>query len=564
MKKILVKTFLFSILCFSLTGCGKKEEVINYDLTAYTVDQLQSETYYVQTDNGFYPVAKGVQTIGENEEEIATTVSNERMVWFGPDDAQIPTLYKNQSLVFVTNQQIPASWTFERYEDLGYTIGVRGLTENTGGRFDTVIDGCTLHPLSSAYQSLQEVPTNTILGIDQIGSTKITKDYVSRGGTVMGLTKGQTYNVDIYKGSSYLQASLTADTHAFVSYELFTTTEYTYNQTYYVTISIPDYFLSGYYYINGAGLFKYVANDAAQGISGIDFNVPYYVGVDDDGNLLTKEQYEQYLNGEYVAEKEASEKTDETTNEWSFTQTIDNTMEQLDMMITYSDMYIAPKMETKSAQLEQAQTTNQMLSAETEEKEETIPIAKLISPSNKEFIFENNSTEEGKTLTCSVTMPESGDWTIKLYGMETKVFNISSNINSGHSNSVVHTGSGTAEMNYYLSNALKNGVLEVTWENTDRAAVIEIIGPDQTKYTTNTEANNNEQLVGVISSNYGEMTLKMGVMIAGNYTIKITGEDLGRCRFATSEYDEEKYNSTSNSDQEENTETTKTEETTNE
>ena len=524
MKKRIIKKFLLLTCLSFLLGCGKKEEEapVVYELTAYAEDQLIDGTYYVKTDSGCYPVAPGTLAIGENDTLIPTQVSNERMVWYGKDDVMIPTLYANQSLIYVTKDQIPARWVFERFEDVGYTVGLRGLTQNSGGRFETTITESTIHFDSTAVQQLNSMDFGDIVGIDQIGSTKITSDYVSRGGTITGLSQNQIYNVDVYEGSNYIKTQMAADIHAFVSYELYETAQYTYNQSTYVTIDLPDYLLSGYYYINGAGLFRYVANDSSQGISGISFNAPYYVGIDDEGNLLTKEQMENYESKTETEEKETNE-----GNVWRFTQSIDNTMEELSILINYSDMNVVDNT-VIAAQLEQSQgsTTEEI------EKEEPVPVATLLSPTGEEYPF-ISSDEESSALSCSVKMPISGEWIVEISGMEKKIFNIVSNINSGHSNSIVHSGNGSSEMTYYLPNALKDAQFEFTWENTDHAAVIVIEGPDGTVY--NTESESSDVPCSIIESDYGKQILSLGQCIAGNYKITITGENLGRVRCTASE-----------------------------
>lgn len=528
--RIMKKKLLFILLSltassFLLFGCGNKEEeeVVSYDLVAYQQDQLCESCYYVQTGDGFYPVAPGTLALGENESAIATQVNNNRMAWYGLDDNQIPTLYKNQSLVFCTVNQIPSSWVFERYEDLGYTIGIRGLAANSAGRYESVLDGYTLHPMSTAYTQLSALANGTIVGIDRIGATQINSNYVSRGGTITGLSKDQVYSVDVYQGSVYVNTNMTADTHAFASFELYETTDYSYNQSNYVTIKIPDYFVSGYYYINGAGMFKYVANDSSQGISGVNFNTPYYVGYDESGNLITAEQQKQMKEQEVTEVEKASE-----NNAWMFTQSIDTSMENLSIVITYSDMAKVEATDIVAAQLELS-SQNGSTSGETDMVNE--PKAILTSPNGETYEFTSSATE-GNSLSVDVQMPISGDWIVSMTGMENKIFNITSNIGSGHSNSILHSGNGSAQMNYYLSTAIKDAVFDFTWENTERACTIEIIGPDGTKYDA-TEETEGE----ILSSGYGSMSMRLGQCIAGNYTIKITGEELGRVRCVTSQYE---------------------------
>ena len=555
-RNISICLSVFLVSALALSGCGKKEEEVpTYEMVAYQENQLMDHTYYVKTNSGYYPVAPGIITVGEQEELIPEVVSNSRIVWFGPDDQQIPTLYKDQSLVYVSSDIIPEKFVFERYEDLGYTIGIKGLYANAGGKYETVLDDYTMHPLSSAYANLaaQGIQSGTIVGIDKIGTTTITSDFVTRGGTISGLTKGQVYNVDIYRGSDYLEdLKLAADTHAFVSYEIFETSAYDYKQSIFVTIKMPDYLLSGYYYVNGCGLFRYVANAAAEGINGINFNQPYYVAIDENGNLMTQEDVDRAEKLKKQGEGEEGSDTGSditvsstTGNTWSFIQSLDNTMEGMDFFIHYEDEKKEEKTDVVAAQLAQAQDYKEV---ETEEKDP--PQAMLISPDGQGYEFTLERTDEDKengggTLMCSVTMPISGDWKIDISGMEDRIFTVQSSINSGHSNSVVHSGTGSAEMNYYLGNAIKDAQFEFTWENAEHAAVIEITTPSGKRCTAN---ENDENAYKILYTDYGQQVIGMGTCIAGNYTIRITGEELGRVRCVVSEkdkkYEEEKKEDT--------------------
>ena len=546
-KKTAVKGAMLlwmAAFCMLATACGKKQEEEappSYEMVAYQEDQLQDHTYYVKTNSGFYPVAPGILTVEEQDQLIPEKVSNSRIVWFGPDDQQIPTLYKDQSLVYVTSDLIPERFVFERFEDMGYTIGIKGLTQNSGGKYETVLDNFTIHPLSSALTQLTGMETGTVVGIDKIGTTPITSDYVSRGGTILGLTKGTVYNVDMYKGSDYLEdLKIEADTHAFVSFELFETSAYDYKQSIFVTIKIPDYLVSGYYYINGCGLFRYVANSAEKGVNGINFNTPYYVAIDEQGNLLTKEEYDA-LKAKEAREKglvtdgsdggEGGDTEDPATspNVWSFVQSIDNSMDEISFMITYQDEKKMEDSEYISAQLEQTQGYEKV---ETVEKDP--PRAKLTSPTGEIYTFTAGSSESGTMLSCNVTMPISGEWKVDITGMEDRTFTLTSNIGTGHTNSVMHSGNGTAEMNYYLENALADAQFEVTWENAEHAANIEVITPTKVRRTAN---ENDKDCYKILETDYGKQVLGLDTCIAGYYKIRVSGEELGRVRCVVSEKD---------------------------
>ena len=219
-----------------------------------------------------------------------------RSIWISSDeDKQIPTLKAGDQLIFVSKDEVPESFVFERFADYGYTIGVSNLMMDQGGHYylpylDVEEEYKYYIDLKSDAReltSLSEVPK---LYLDQVGKEKITKEKVSDGGTVLGLTKDQTYTCEFYTGTYYQDFNLKANIHSFGSMERFISHEYTFMHSNFIAIEIPDYFVSGYYFVNGVGLFRYVTGEDEETYNGkafdpgIDWNTPM-ITYNEDGTV---------------------------------------------------------------------------------------------------------------------------------------------------------------------------------------------------------------------------------------------------------------------------------------
>ena len=84
---------------------------------------------------------------------------------------------------------------------------------------------------------------------------------------------------------------MTANVHTFGLLESFTTYDYEFLHSSCIEISIPTWFKTGYYYVAGIGMFRYVSKSDASLYNGkeydenINWNVPIIL-YDDNGDLI--------------------------------------------------------------------------------------------------------------------------------------------------------------------------------------------------------------------------------------------------------------------------------------
>jgi len=130
------------------------------------------------------------------------------------------------------------------------------------------------------------------LYLDKVGDTRVNKDTASAGGTVTGLTKGKSYVCEFYTGTYYQDFKLTANIHSFGTLERFVSYDYEFLHSNCIAITIPEYFKSGYYFVNGVGLFRYVSDEDLKTYNGlaydenIDWNDPIII-YDENGFVIS-------------------------------------------------------------------------------------------------------------------------------------------------------------------------------------------------------------------------------------------------------------------------------------
>ncbi len=524
--KKMLSLLLVGVLSVGIfTGCGKEEEVEQpvYALQALTADQLEAGKYYVKNGDTFYALPSGTHNFEDKNAIIKENkvVDTTRVIWFGGDDVTIPTLYADDTLVYVT-QTLPDSFTWERYKDNGYTVGVSGLTVSTTGAYSVVMESPNFYPESSMKTAIATSGSevNDILVVDKVDGFQIGNGNVSDGGTILGLQSGKTYSVDVYNGSKYIPLeNIEADTHAFSAFEVYTSSICNYMQANYIQVVVPDNFVSGYYYINGTGFVRYVDNARSKGIAEVDFNAPYYF-TDADGVTHTRDELGE--DGQIIVNEEKY---------YSNITNVDCSNNSIQIDVHYDD--------AKGVNIDGSEFVYS-------DAEVGLPQVKLIDPEgNDNYVFVNSNSEE-KTLTIKVDNPLPGTWETRIYNAEKRMFNVTTSFVSGHNDTLIHNGD-KAEIVYYVPQTMKNAQFTINWANTtvspkfDNGVVIkdgkinDPEGKNELTFTresiTVADTQNYQEARGVIKMNVGEIKY-------GDYTITLDSDyALGRVRVSVIDLD---------------------------
>ena len=280
MQKRKILTVICALLCASaMTGCSLISDIFirtpssggTYDVTVVgSVNEIEDGGYYVEKSNGeYHRLYFGRATFYGRSD----SVSPERVAWFGKDYSRIPTMHKGERIVYRSASEFGSTFTIERFEDIGYTVGISGLNKTSTGRYAFSSDRSrgNIDPDSSAgvLYSLGEHQ----LTIERIGGIDLRSGNISRAGTVIGLTEGKSYETDIYIGTDVMTYSLVADVRALVSMESYTTSDYKYDRSHVISFELPDGLENGYYFIDGFGFVRYINSDREYDES-MDMNIP--------------------------------------------------------------------------------------------------------------------------------------------------------------------------------------------------------------------------------------------------------------------------------------------------
>lgn len=260
-------------------------------------------------------------------EELGEEFNYPRAIWMDSvTDAQIPTVTSKDKLVYVSSTEVPQSIVFERFADYGYSIGISNLTPDMGGHYyitfvDVDADDYKYSiDMNSDAAQLADIGTVTRLYLDKVGKQKVDEKTVSDGGTVLGLKKDKVYTCEFYTGTYYQDYNLTANIHCFGSMERFVSYNYEFMHSNFIVIEIPEYFKSGYYFVNGVGLFRYVADEDVATYNGksydenIDWNDPIIL-YDEDGIVIYDPSDPEFEQKKLEEIEEKSDKGEEMTED---------------------------------------------------------------------------------------------------------------------------------------------------------------------------------------------------------------------------------------------------------
>lgn len=273
-KRAAIFTALFGMLMTAFVACG---EAVEKDPSEAYMDLLKEDMIYIRhEDYTVEQVYMPYHTLSSEKIESGN-INHDRVLWFKEDWANVPTLYKGDALIYYTPSDFNEVFTFERFFDQGYSIGLRKLGYTSTGRVyvSTGIDKKLTYP-NGDTDVINDFKSNSYLIIDALGGTQLRYENlntrISDYGFLTGLEKDRTYTVEIYNGTIKNVFEFTANVRVLGSAEYDITTDFNFVNGRIIEIPIPKDWNSGYYLINGLGMFRYV-----NGLSyddDTDFNIP--------------------------------------------------------------------------------------------------------------------------------------------------------------------------------------------------------------------------------------------------------------------------------------------------
>ncbi len=326
-------------------------------------------------------------------------------VWVDSNsDAEIPTLTSKDKLVFYSPSYVPDEYEFFRLYDNGYTFGITSLLEDNSGHY--YIDYSASKDNAYKQHINEDSDAGDLYGLkvgrlywDTIGKTKITSKYVSEDGIIKSdaLKKDKVYTCVFYIGSLYQEYNLTANQHTFTAFgkEDFTCYGYDYLHSNCVSIDIPDWLCSGYYIVNGMGMFRYVD----------DSDIASYNGEPYDENINWNEPLVTYDEHGRVAFDPSVQSVNEEVDDGT-------TVEQADEASTIDSSewtHELPVDEKFTANINISNIVN------------TEPAVLTVTAPDGET---NEYTEENGTITVEIYEPKSGSYSFKIEKLGGRTFEV--------------------------------------------------------------------------------------------------------------------------------------------
>ncbi len=257
-KKLLVIPTLILSLGL-LTGCEEvqifKTTTDPYALVAHKDTDLNDNVYYVKNNTNFYSVYRPKNG---NSTSAVSALNESRVFITLEDESLIPTFYADELIAFQSDSIGLTGIMLERFIPLGYSVGCFGgsLTDDDYLYFHPNENLAKNSSLAAAIGSTNSKD----IRISSIDGKPLSREQVNRKtGTIKGLEQNKSYKLGFYLGTKYKEKKVTADCKIYEAYEMFSYgKDYIYDTPNgYMAFSMPDDLKSGYYNINGAGLFKY-------------------------------------------------------------------------------------------------------------------------------------------------------------------------------------------------------------------------------------------------------------------------------------------------------------------
>ncbi len=275
-QKWLMLVLVLLGLTLFLSGCGSKEIFINkdekYKLVQLSDKEIEKDVFYAKEGAGFYATYMPKGTVTNKAKESDPS----RVLWLQKDNTLVPSIYQDGSITYASiKNQIFDSALIERFKDMGMTFGIQGGSLDDDGAYVFKAKESVVKDSSAADVFLskkKQAETIKIVTIDD----KPVADYVEDG-LFVGLKENKSYSVGYYSGTYYETAQIDTDTHMLQSYEVYEDDDIDNTKNGYISVNMPSGAKSGYYLINGEGLFKYYAYEkGAQDDNKTDMNEKYY------------------------------------------------------------------------------------------------------------------------------------------------------------------------------------------------------------------------------------------------------------------------------------------------
>lgn len=328
-KYLLVLVFIFVTGMLSACNSGTKENTNTYKtpddyepVYYLSEEELPNDMYYIvhtetQTQvkkdgteteieiTKYYPVYSNVEHNYDQTYDYHAGFNSNRIMWvnYNLDEGLIPTMYPGDKLIYKSATYIPTTYSLEKFFDNGYTLGVCGLVQDLSSNYRyysankgsgnlgyamTTSDAIGFEGLEaeSIYLVALGEDTEIVDGVKaDVEYKRVSPADISLSGTVSGLELMKKYACDIRTGTEKIAAILTCNVHYFSSAENYMFGSFSFITEHIAELHIPDYVTTGYYNMNGAGMFRYLKDETEyKSLQASDYNKTIYT-YDDSGHV---------------------------------------------------------------------------------------------------------------------------------------------------------------------------------------------------------------------------------------------------------------------------------------
>lgn len=361
---------LLSLMCF-LTGCTRREVKIfkteeDTGIKGYKDVELLMDDYYIKDGATFYPIYK----IGSFSSSGSILNPTDVKWTFEKEDAFIPVYYSNEMISFKSKELEERGIRTVRYKDMGYSIGLAKCKYDLDGYLQLVTEENAVSG-SEIFNAFSQQESNQIRIVSVNG--KDARELSIDCGIIMGLEKNAEVTVEYYAGSKYLSTTVKADTHFYAPFEIYALDAQNTKNGYF-KLQLPEDAKTGFYEVDGKGVFQYVAGKKGIKYDELEHNEAYYES--EETQLLA------YTQGYRIE--------------------VPNRTENIGIKIEYD-----------------LESTNKALGSEVFTENDLAAI--ILSPSGKRYEVFPNSGQ----MTCELAEAESGTWKVNILPKELMVSDVS-------------------------------------------------------------------------------------------------------------------------------------------
>ena len=288
MMKAKPRLLIFAVMsALILTGCNEDVQILRQEVdegqqVPVKADELEVGVYYIKDGTNFI---KTLPLFGSGKNtshamNSSGSINKAQVLYAAPKkDTLIPTHYKGEVVVQASKAEDWDDVYLERYKDMGYSVGFYNAEYSSE-------DGALTFKLGEGgiketdfYEKVKELESDEIKIIEVDHKTLTEENTDLDSGILINMEQGETYTLSLYAGTYYHEIDVVADTQMFQLFEL-----YEYDKNYisdtkngYKNFLTPEVLKSGYYAINGEGLFRYVSYEKGKGDTAkTDYNEKYY------------------------------------------------------------------------------------------------------------------------------------------------------------------------------------------------------------------------------------------------------------------------------------------------